>query len=60
MLKIAVTILTVKIKKNSRYGNKNGVGKLMNIDRWKEIDHPTIVPINTPLKLLATTRIKAS
>ena len=60
VLRIAHKILTVKMKTNSRYGNKKGVGRLMNIERWNDIDHPTIVPINTPLKLLATTNIKAS
>jgi len=60
VLKIAVTIETVKIKKNSRYGKRNGVGKLMNIERWKLIDHPTMVPIKTPEKLDATTKMNAS
>lgn len=60
VLKIAVKIETVKMKKNSRTGNRNGVGRLMNIDLWNEIDQPTIVPISTPEKLDATTRMKAS
>jgi hypothetical protein len=48
------------MKMNSLKGKTSGVGKLMNILLWKEIDHPTIVPIITPLKLLAITKIKAS
>lgn len=45
---------------NSLKGKTRGVGKLMNILLWKEIDQPTIVPMITPLKLLAITRMKAS
>lgn len=60
VLKTAVKIETAKMNKNSRTGNRKGVGKLINIDLWKLMDHPTIVPIRTPEKLLATTRMKAS
>ena len=60
LLNTTVNMLTVSIKKNSRYGNKKDLGKLLNIFLKNEIDQPTIVPINTPLKLLATTRLKAS
>jgi hypothetical protein len=60
VLNTAHTIDAVKMKKNSRKGNKNGVGMLINIDRWKLIDHPTIVPISTPEKELATMSMNAS
>lgn len=56
----AHTIDAVKINPNSLNGNKNGVGILMNIDLWNDIDHPTIVPISTPEKELATIKMKAS
>ncbi len=48
------------MKMNSLKGNTSGVGKLINILLWNEIDQPTIVPIITPLKLLAITSMKAS
>ena len=58
--KNAQATLTEKMKKNSRHGKTNGVGMLMNMERWKDIDQPTIVPIRTPLKELAATRMNAS
>jgi hypothetical protein len=33
VLKIAQRMLTVKMKQNSFSGNRNGVGRLMNIER---------------------------
>jgi len=60
VLKKAQAMLTVKMNRNSRLGNTNGVGMLIIIERWNEIDHPTIVPIIMPLKEEATTKTKAS
>ena len=58
--KTAQRIDPKRINTNSLYGNKIVAGSSINIDLWKLIENPTIVPINTPENDAATTKTKAS